>query len=132
MHILPSPVSQNLSTSWRLLPKESPLANIASAARLLFTVWRKQGAIGKLHNIVYYITHSDKRRRAFEAVQQRLDHGALVLQLVRDIGVRWNSSFAMIERALRLEHALRRYCMQWTPERSEHYDFTKDVLDSSD
>jgi hypothetical protein len=97
-----------------------------------FKVWREQGAIGKLHNIVYHITRSDKRRRAFEAIQQKLDHGAPVLQLVRDIGIRWNNTFDMIERALRLEHALRRYCMQWTPERGEHYDFTKDVLDSSD
>jgi hypothetical protein len=31
-----------------------------------FKVWREQGAISKLHNIVYYITRSDKRRRAFE------------------------------------------------------------------
>jgi hypothetical protein len=34
-----------------------------------FEIWREQGLIGKLHNIVYYITRSDKRRRAFEAVQ---------------------------------------------------------------
>ena len=94
-----------------------------------FNVWREQGAIGKLHNIVYYITRSDKRRRAFEAVQQKLDHGAPVLQLVRDIGVRWNSSFDMIERALRLEHALRRYLMQWLPERGEQYDIANDSLD---
>jgi hypothetical protein len=33
-----------------------------------FKVWREQGAIGKLHNIVYHITRSDKRRRAFEAM----------------------------------------------------------------
>jgi hypothetical protein len=36
-----------------------------------FKVWREQGAIGKLHNIVYYVTRSDKRRRIFEAVQQK-------------------------------------------------------------
>lgn len=83
-------------------------------------------------NIVYYITRSDKRRRAFEAVQQKMDSSVPSLQLIRDIGVRWNSTFAMIERALRLEHELRGYCIQWFPERGEHYDLTKDFLDASD
>jgi hypothetical protein len=34
--------------------------------REAFKVWREQGAIGKLHNIVTYIGGSDKRRKAFE------------------------------------------------------------------
>jgi hypothetical protein len=37
----------------------------------------------------------------------------------------------MIERALRLEHALRRYCIQWLPDRGEYYDLVKDFLDAS-
>ena len=52
-----------------------------------FKVWREQGAIGKLHNIVYYITRSDKRRRAFERAQ-KVDSSDLTLQLIKDIGVR--------------------------------------------
>jgi hypothetical protein len=43
-----------------------------------FNVWREQGAIGKLHNIVYYITRSDSRRRAFEAAQ-KVDSSELTL-----------------------------------------------------
>jgi hypothetical protein len=97
-----------------------------------FKIWREQGSIGKLHNIVYYITRSDKRRRTFEAVQQKMDSSVPSLQLIRDIGIRWNSTFAMIERALRLEHALRRYCIQWLPDRGEYYDLAKDFLDASD
>jgi len=74
-----------------------------------FKIWREQGAIGKLHNIVFYITRSVNRRRAFER-SQKVDSSDLILQLVRDIGVRWNSTFAMIQRALRLKDALHRYC----------------------
>jgi hypothetical protein len=96
-----------------------------------FNVWREQGAIGKLHNIFYYITRSDSRRRAFEAAQ-KVDSSELTLQLVRDIGVRWNSTYAMIQRALRLKDALNRYCKQWTPARHESYDLTKDLLDAKD
>jgi hypothetical protein len=61
-----------------------------------------------------------------------MDSSVLSLQLIRDIGVRWNSTFAMIERALRLEHVLRRYCIQWLPDRGEYYDLVKDFLDASD
>jgi hypothetical protein len=77
-----------------------------------FKVWRQQGAIGRLHNIVTYIGGSDKRRRAFE-LAQKVDAGDLSLQLVKDIGVRWSSTYDMIVRALRLETAIRRYCRQW-------------------
>ena len=96
-----------------------------------FEIWRKQGAIGKLHNIVYYITRSDGRRRAFEAAQ-KVDSSDLTLQLVRDIGMRWNSTYSMIQRALRLKDALHRYCVQWTPTQSESYDLTRDLLDAKD
>lgn len=32
-----------------------------------FKIWRGQGAIGKLHNLVTYIARSESRLRAFEA-----------------------------------------------------------------
>lgn len=96
-----------------------------------FKVWREQGAIGKLHNIVFYITRSDRRRRALEA-SQKVDSSDLTLQLVRDIGVRWNSTYAMIQRALRLKDALHRYCKHWRPVPSESYDLRKDMLDAAD
>lgn len=35
-----------------------------------FKVWREQGAIGKLYNIVFHITRSNRRQRAFEASQK--------------------------------------------------------------
>jgi hypothetical protein len=46
--------------------------------REAFKVWREQGAIGKLHNIVTYIGGSDKRRKAFEQ-SQKVEAGDLSL-----------------------------------------------------
>jgi hypothetical protein len=96
-----------------------------------FKVWREQGAIGKLHNIVYYITRSDKRRRAFERTQ-KVDSNELTVQLTKDVGVRWNSTYDMIQRALRLKDVLHRYCKHWKQERGESYDLMKDMLDAKD
>jgi hypothetical protein len=51
---------------------------------------------------------------------------------VIDIGVRWNSTYSIIQRALRLKDALHRYCAQWTPTQSESYDLTRDLLNAKD
>lgn len=97
-----------------------------------FALWRKHGAIGHLHNIVTYITRSDQRMRAFEAVQLAIAPNERPLHLVKDIGIRWNSTFAMIQRALRLELAIDRYCRQWRPTTGEGYSLKKDILDQQD
>jgi hypothetical protein len=95
-----------------------------------FKVWRKQGAIGRLHNLVTYIGGSDKRRKAFEQ-SQKVDASDLSLQLVKDIGVRWSSTYDMIVRAIRLQSAIKRYCRQWEPMDNE-YDLTLDFLEAQD
>jgi hypothetical protein len=97
--------------------------------REAFKVWREQGAIGKLHNIVTYIDGSDKRRKAFEQ-SQKVDAGDLSLQLVEDLGVRWNSTYDMIKHALRLENEIRRYCRQWEPTDGDEqeYNLKHDML----
>jgi hypothetical protein len=94
-----------------------------------FKIWHEQGSIRRLHNLVTYISRSDSRRRAFETAQ-KVDASLFTLQLVRDLGVRWNSTFAMIKRALELQKALQRYCLQWEPAVSETYDLTKNFLDT--
>jgi hypothetical protein len=38
----------------------------------------------------------------------------------------------MIKRALELQKALQRYCLQWEPAVGETYDLTKDFLDAQD
>jgi hypothetical protein len=77
-----------------------------------FVLWRENGAIGKLHNIVTYIMRSDSRVRNFETTQKVVADDLMVrtLHLKRDFGVRWNSTYYMIQRALKLKPAIQKYC----------------------
>jgi hAT family C-terminal dimerisation region len=83
--------------------------------------WRQRGPIGKLHNIVVYIRRTPQRREDFEEkVKDKLkefqealtatiqsdedpdDVLKLPLMVVQDNSTRWNSVYAMIQRALLL------------------------------
>jgi hypothetical protein len=99
-----------------------------------FVLWRENGAIGKLHNIVTYIMRSDSRVRDFETTQKVVADDLMVrtLHLKRDFGVRWNSTYYMIQRALKLKPAIQKYCRDWRPTKGEQYDFKKDALDAQD
>ena len=70
-----------------------------------FKIWREHGAIGKLHNLVTYIIRSESRIRAFKA-SQKVDTSDLILHLKRNFGVKWNSTYIMIKRALKLKAPL--------------------------
>lgn len=80
-----------------------------------FNEWRKFGPIGRVHNTVQYIMRSDQRRQAFLSYQQGAEDGAEGLfeatakLLVQDGGVRWNSTHAMLMRALRLRLAIEKF-----------------------
>jgi hypothetical protein len=80
---------------------QQELSAAAGGDEVSFKIWREQGSIGRLHNIVTYIARSDSRRRAFEAVK-KVDASMFTLQLVRNLGVRWNSTYAMIKRTREL------------------------------
>ncbi|EJP61141.1 putative transposase [Beauveria bassiana ARSEF 2860] len=69
--------------------------------------WRKRGAIGKLHNIVTYITWTPQRLRTFTALTDGL-------RLRRDNDTRWNSWYKMVECALRprVHQAITIFCAQ--------------------
>ena len=88
-------------------------------------IWRKQGPIGKLHNIVTYIRSTPKRREEFEEkVKEELEKqksylAATVqpdedvelvmkepLMVIQDNKTRWNSTFCMIQRAFLLKDPL--------------------------
>lgn len=67
--------------------------------------WRKRGALGLCHNLVYHVRGSPRRRRHSESKQHEISDSR-IYQLVANGGVRWNSDLEMIERALKLKDAL--------------------------
>lgn len=77
-------------------------------------IWRKQGAVGKLHNLVDYISRSGRRIIAFNKAQQQVADELITffLRLKKDTGVRWNSIYIMIHRTLKLQPALDVYCVR--------------------
>jgi len=80
-----------------------------------FDIWRNQGPIGKLHNIVVYVNRSESRQYAFHEAQRAcsVTEPLYVYKLVADSSVRWNSTFDMIERGLKLKSAIGHYLKYW-------------------
>jgi hypothetical protein len=54
-------------------------------------LWRKRGALGRCHNLVYHVKGSSRRRRYFEFKQREISDSR-IYQLVANGGVRWNST----------------------------------------
>src|ERR1700733_7105478 len=67
----------------------------------LLRIWRKKGAIGKLHNIATYITRSPRRRLAFKDLQ-----ASSPKMIVRDKDTRWNSVSLMVQSAIKLKSTI--------------------------
>lgn len=99
-----------------------------------FDIWRNQGPIGKLHNIVVYVNRSESRQYAFHEAQRAcsVTEPLYVYKLVADGGVRWNSTFDMIERGLKLESAIDHYLKYWRKPDRDGYNIKQDALDSND
>ena len=88
------------------------------------TAWRKKGPVGKLHNLVIHVKSSPARRNYFESKQKELDPVLPVYRLVTNGGIRWNSTYDMIKRALQLKDALELY--------QSHYRDDKDLPCAAD
>lgn len=76
-------------------------------------LWRKRGPIGKLHNVVTFICRTPQRRERFKKIRPFVDTEDSAyndLQLVTDNATRWNSLYAMIERALKLRPRITEFC----------------------
>lgn len=75
-------------------------------------LWRQRGELGKLHNLVAHVMGSGKRTDVFTKLQIDSNVGIASgkrWKLVLDGGVRWNSTYLMIRRALELKEALNIY-----------------------
>ncbi|KAF6518123.1 hypothetical protein HZS61_002201 [Fusarium oxysporum f. sp. conglutinans] len=81
-----------------------------------FEIWRKQSFIGKLHNFCAYEEGS---------IEQ------LYTRVLVDGGIRWNSVYTMIERALTLRHAIDLFFLHYSHV-GEGYDISGDNLTPQD
>lgn len=75
-------------------------------------LWRQRGELGKLHNLVAHVMGSGKRSDVFTKLQIDSNIGIASgkqWKLVLDGGIRWNSIYLMIRRALELKEALNIY-----------------------
>ncbi len=101
-----------------------------------FKIWNKKGPIGKLHNICVYINRNDQRREVFRSCQAETaqDDEIFYYQLLVDGGIRWNSIYYMIKRALKLRNAIDLYHLRWRkPSGKENaYDLSQDKLTERD
>jgi hypothetical protein len=79
--------------------------------------WRTKGPIGKLRNIVKFIRSSPQRSEQFKRVAREQDHeeyrlceeSTAELEVVMNNETRWNSTYMMIERALRKQTDIRAF-----------------------
>jgi len=73
--------------------------------------WRKKDPFGKVYLLIVHIKHSNLRRTFFESKQREAaaTENAELYRVVLNGGVRWNSDFDMLVRALKLRDALSLY-----------------------
>lgn len=79
-------------------------------------LWRRQGAIGKLHNLVWFIWASPQCQELFmdlvEAIpntQDELNGKTKRLHVINDNKTWWNSTYFMINRALCLRQRIEKF-----------------------
>lgn len=97
---------------------EDELESNVTAEIVELASWRNKGPIGRLHNLIRYITHSTQRRNVFLGIQQTTanplrDHPESSrgpLELITDNLTRWNSWFDAAVRACDLRHAIDEFC----------------------
>lgn len=93
--------------------------------------WRKKGPVGKLHNIILHARSSEQRRNDFRRVQREADPDRKRLyQLVINGGIRWNSTFDMIDRAFKLMASIELYQHEYRTDPT--YPLADDLLTHDD
>ncbi|KAF6515840.1 hypothetical protein HZS61_004581 [Fusarium oxysporum f. sp. conglutinans] len=103
--------------------------------------WRTKGPIGKLRNIVKFIRSSPQRSEQFKRIAQEQDYegyrlceeSTAGLEVVMNNVTRWNSTYMMIERALRKQTDIRAFLFAIQEEENEARRIpTDDILSSED
>jgi hypothetical protein len=96
----------------------------------MLELWRKKGPIGRLHNIVVHVRQSGQRSKLFKRLQS-IDindvdsEKSVTYELIRDNKTRWNSTYDMIERAVKLRNTIDAYIqtqLQNDPKSSIRHD----------
>ncbi|KAJ6785140.1 hypothetical protein PWT90_08160 [Aphanocladium album] len=108
--------------------KELDIAYRDGDLKKIGELWRKRGAIGRLHNIVRYIRASPQRRQFFRSI---ILGGDLTefdkLELIQGQQTRWNSYFMSIGRALNVKERIQIFCDQYEPGQGQK-DLSEDRL----
>lgn len=102
------------TNSTSILGFDTTLRNGSDEEKLI--AWRRKGPIGKLHNVMVHIKGKSRRRTAFEKnqLQALTEVGddaatAKIYRVVVNGGIRWNSTYLMIKRAIKLKNAIQLY-----------------------
>jgi len=101
-------------------------ASIAKDVKRELLLWRRHGPVGKLHNIVIWISRSPQRVQRFLKLQTLYSDNT-PLHLVADVVTRWNSSHDMIERAVKLRVAIDTFIDEV---QRKYDDYTAKIKDS--
>ncbi|KAJ3455655.1 hypothetical protein MRS44_017137 [Fusarium solani] len=96
---------------------ESDINSIRGLAEQDLAHWRTKCPIGKLHNIVKFIRLSPQRSEQFKRIAQEQDHegyrlceeSTAGLEMTLNNETRWNSTYLMIQRALRKQTDIRAF-----------------------
>jgi hypothetical protein len=105
----PGEREEGLSGSRHIAAFEALVRSVPAEEAL--KTWRRKGPVDKLHNLVTHIQKTPKRRRFFE-MKQNVDADSdddRIYGVIVNGGIRWNSSFDLIERAIKLRDAIELY-----------------------
>lgn len=84
-------------------------------------IWGSEGAIGKLHYIVKFIRKTPQRRERFKQLARELEDGdqyrlsersTAELEVIQNNNTRWNSTYLMIQRAVKKQAEIQAYIFE--------------------
>ena len=105
-------------------------------------LWRQRGPVGKLRKIIKFIRSSPQRSESFKALAQETDNqddwllheeSTAELQLTLSNDTRWNSTYLMIDRAIKKKNHIQSFLVQLHLSEGEGYGIpAEDFLTAED